>query len=324
MKRHSFLAAVLLASACALAQAADFRVTLLGTGVPNPRPERFSQSTLVEAGSQRLVFDVGRGTAVRLWQLRIPMGSIDAHFITHFHSDHTSGVPDLWLTGWLRPRYGQRKTPFVIYGPTGVKQLMDGLQLAYADDIKIRLEDEKNPPEGIAVQAHEFATSTLPRVVYDRAGVKVTAFEVDHGDVIKPSVGYRVDYDGRSVVISGDTRLNEEVVRQGSGANLLIHEVAAIKPELLQSSSAFQRIFAHHVSPEQAGSVFARAKPRLAVYSHIARYDSDKIPAPDDGEIVAETRKTYTGPLVVGMDLMQFDIDQRGDVAVWMATPSNK
>lgn len=324
MKLHSIVSAVLLAGACTLAQAADFRVTLLGTGVPNPRPERFSQSTLIEAGSQRLVFDVGRGTAVRLWQLRVPMGSINAHFITHYHSDHTSGIPDLWLTGWLRPRYAQRKSPFVIYGPQGVKQLMEGLQTAYADDVKIRLEDEKNPPEGIAVDAHEFQTASLPQVVYEKDGVKVTAFEVDHGDVIKPSVGYRIDYDGRSVVISGDTRLNDEVVRQGTGASLLIHEVAAIKPELLQTSDAFQRIFAHHVSPEQAGSIFAQAKPRMAVYSHIARYDSNTIPAPDDAEIVAETRKTYDGPLVVGMDLMQFDIDKQGNVAMWMATPSNK
>lgn len=324
MKPYSIVSAVLLAGACTLAQAADFRVTLLGTGVPNPRPERFSQSTLVEAGSQRLVFDMGRGTAVRLWQLRIPMGTINAHFITHYHSDHTSGIPDLWLTGWLRPRYAQRKSPFVVYGPQGVKQLMDGLQMAYADDIKIRLEDEKNPPEGISVDAHEFQTSALPQVVYEREGVKVTAFEVDHGDVIKPAVGYRIDYDGRSVVISGDTRLNDEVMRQGTGTSLLIHEVAAIKPELLQSSDAFQRIFAHHVSPEQAGSIFAQARPRMAVYSHIARYDSDQIPAPDDAEIVAETRKTYDGPLVVGMDLMQFDIDKQGNVAMWMATPSNK
>lgn len=244
--------------------AGDFKVTLLGTGVPNPRPERFGQSTLVEAGSQRLIFDVGRGAAVRLWQVKVPIGSIDAHFLTHYHSDHTSGIPDLWLTGWLRPRYGQRKSSFVIYGPEGVKRLMDGLQVAYADDIKIRLEDEKNPPEGIAVDVHEFADVAQPQVVYEKDGVKVTVFEVDHGDVIKPSVGYRVDYDERSVVISGDTRLNGKVVRQGSGVDLLIHEVAAIKPELLAQSDTFQRIFAHHVSPEQAGSVFARAKPRMA------------------------------------------------------------
>lgn len=308
-KLSSTLAGVALACASTLAFAGDFTVTLLGTGVPNPRPERFSQSTLVEAGSQKLLFDVGRGAPIRIWQLKVPMGSINATFLTHFHSDHLIGLPDLWLTGWLRPQYGQRKTPFEIYGPEGTQRLMDGLQMAFADDIKIRLEDEKNPPEGIAVKVHEF---TAPAVVYEKDGVKVTSFVVDHGDVIKPAVGYRIDYDGRRVVISGDTRLNDEVVRQATGADLLIHEVAAIKPELLARSPAFKRIFAHHVSPQQAGSVFAKAKPKLAVYSHIARYDDPQTPAPNDAEIVQQTRETYGGPLVVGADLMQFDIGKQG------------
>lgn len=312
---------VLFALCSATAIAGDFKVTLLGTGVPNPRPERFSQSTLIEAGSQKLIFDIGRGTAVRVWQAKVPMGQIDAHFITHFHSDHTSGIPDLWLTGWLRPQYGQRTEPFKIYGPKGVKKLMEGLQMAYEDDINIRLEDEKNPPEGIAVEAHEFDTPSAenPIVVYEQDGVKVTSFEVDHGDVIKPSVGYRIDYDGRSVVISGDTRFSEEVIRQGKGVDLLIHEVAAIRPELLKQSDAFQRIFAHHVSPEQAGEVFERTKPTLAVYSHIARYDSKDISAPTDEDIINETRKTYEGPLVVGVDLMQFDIGAKG-ISISMPT----
>ena len=308
-KLSKALTGIALAICSASVLAGDFKVTLLGTGVPNPRPERFSQSTLIEAGSQKLIIDIGRGTAVRVWQAGVSMGSIDAHFITHFHSDHTSGIPDLWLTGWLRPQYAQRTTPFVIYGPQGVKKLMDGLQMAYEDDIKIRLEDEKNPPEGIAVEAHEFTT---PAVVYEKDGVKVSSFEVDHGDVIKPAVGYRIDYDGRSVVISGDTRFSTNVVEQGKGVDLLIHEVAAIKPDLLATSSAFQRIFAHHVSPEQAGTVFDQAKPKLAVYSHIARYDSPTISAPTDEDIIKETRKTYKGPLVVGSDLMQFHIGKEG------------
>lgn len=309
IKLSSTLAGLALACASSLAMAGDFTVTLLGTGVPNPRPERFSQSTLVEAGSQKLLFDVGRGAPIRIWQLKVPMGSINATFITHFHSDHLTGLPDLWLTGWLRPQYAQRKAPFEIYGPEGVRQLMDGLQTAFAADIKIRLEDEKNPPEGVAVNVHEF---TAPAVVYEKDGVKVSSFVVDHGDAIKPAVGYRIDYDGRSVVISGDTRLSEEVVRQATGADLLIHEVAAIKPELLKRSPAFQRIFAHHVSPAQAGTVFERAKPKLAVYSHIARYDDPQTAAPDDAEIVQQTRETYGGPLAVGTDLMQFDIGKEG------------
>ena len=90
----------------------DFKVTLLGTASPSPRPDRFGPSTLVEAGDQKLLIDAGRGVPIRLWQIKVPMGKIDVLFLTHFHSDHTSGIPDLWLTGWLAPPFGQRKTPF--------------------------------------------------------------------------------------------------------------------------------------------------------------------------------------------------------------------
>src|SRR3982751_3585950 len=94
------------------ARAADeLKVTLLGTGSPNPQADRFSMSTLVEAGGTRLLIDAGRGSSVRLWQLGVSLGSIDAVFLTHFHSDHTIGLPDLWLTGWIDTPYGPRHTP---------------------------------------------------------------------------------------------------------------------------------------------------------------------------------------------------------------------
>src|SRR3954471_18959856 len=160
---------LLTALSCSTAAIADsdFRVTLLGTASPSPRPDRFGPSTLVEAGSVKLLIDAGRGVPIRLWQMRVPMGRIDALLITHYHSDHVSGVPDVWLTGWLQPPFGQRKTPFHVIGPTGAKDMMDNLQRAYAADVKIRIADEKNPPEGIAVKVDEF---TSGGVVFDKDG----------------------------------------------------------------------------------------------------------------------------------------------------------
>jgi len=108
----------------------NLRVTLLGTGTPNPRPDRFGPSTLIEAGAERLVFDCGRSCTTRLWQLRIPLGSVKL-FITHLHSDHTVGIPDLWLTGWLNLPYGMRKEPFHLWGPQGTSDMMSALQKAY-------------------------------------------------------------------------------------------------------------------------------------------------------------------------------------------------
>jgi ribonuclease Z len=280
------------------------KVTLLGTATPSPRPDRFGPSTLVEAGGHRLLFDAGRGVPIRLWQLRVPMGTIDALFITHYHSDHVSGIPDVWLTGWLGPPFGRRTGPFRVFGPPGAKDLMDNLQKAYALDIKIRHEDEGLPLSGIAVETHEFDQDG---VVYEKDGVKVIAFTVDHGDAIKPAVGYRVEYQGHVVTISGDTRYSDNVIKYGTGADLLIHELGTARPELRALPFA-QKILAHHTSPSDVGRVFAQAKPKLAVYTHIVMLSNEKIPEPTLADIEAETRQTYAGPLVFGEDLMAFEI----------------
>src|SRR6516164_6984904 len=213
------------------------RVTLLGTGVPIPSPDRFGPATLVEAGDQKLLFDAGRGAAIRLYQLGVPLGRINALLLTHYHSDHTSGIPDVWLTGWLQSHFGTRSKPFRVIGPVGARNLMENLERAYALDIKIRIADERLKPAGI--------------------GVEVNAFEVDHGEMIKPAFGYRIEYDGRAAVISGDTRFHPNVITHSTGADLLIHEVAAAPPELMREEF-IQRIIGHHTSPRDAGLVFAQ------------------------------------------------------------------
>ncbi len=288
----------------------DFRVTLLGTGTPIPRPDRFGPCTLVEAGDQKLLIDAGRGATIRLGQTNIPIGRIDVLLLTHFHSDHTSGVPDLWLTGWLTSHFAKRTKPMHVIGPVGSRTLMSKLEEAYADDIKIRLVDEKLPPEGIATKVEEFSRDG---VVYEKDGVKVIAFEVDHGDVIKPCYGYRIEYGGRAAVFSSDTRYNENVIKYGAGADLLVHEVAIAKPELM-AEDYIQRIVAHHTTPREAGMVFTQTKPKLAAYTHLVFLSSDRIAAASVDDLIAQTRETYGGPLVAGEDLMQFEIGE--DVTV--------
>jgi ribonuclease Z len=281
-----------------------FRVTVLGSGTPVPRIERFGPATLIEAGSQKLMVDAGRGATIRLWQLKIPLSQIERLFITHYHSDHTNGIPDLWLTGWLPAQWGQRKTPFCVAGPVGAKTLMSKLEEAYALDIKIRMEDEKLPLDGIRTEVTEFDRDGL---VYEKDGLRVIAFEVDHGDVIRPAYGYRFEYHGRVAVLSGDTRYHSNVVKHGKDADLLIHEVGGARPALLQDA-ALKRILDHHSTPKDAGRVFEQTKPKLAAYTHLVLPGTELISAMTPEEIVEETRKVYAGPLEICEDLMSFDI----------------
>jgi ribonuclease Z len=283
--------------------AQDMKVTLLGTGDPIPRLDRFGPATLVQVGDQELLFDVGRGASQRLVQMNIALSAIDAVFLTHFHHDHLVGLPDMWMTGWIPPPFGRRSVPFEVWGPTGTASLLKNLEEAFALNTSIRIPDELLPPAGIEMVAHEFDADG---VVYENDGVKVTAFAVNHGDLIKPAYGYRVDYNNRAVVISGDTRFDENLIAAAEGADLIVHEVALASDELLASSEQFRRIVAHHTTPEEAGTVFAKVGPKLAVYTHLVMLSSRTIPEAPLSSLITRTRTNYDGPLVIGEDLMTF------------------
>ena len=289
-------------------QGADFRVTLLGTGAPPPDPHRFGPATLIEAGSQKLLFDVGRGVPIRLWQIRVPLRDINTTFLTHFHSDHVVGIPDVWLSGWLGGPFARRQAPFNIIGPVGTSEMMANLERAYAADVRIRIADEGYPLDGIKYVAREFEKD---EIVYEQSGVRVSAFTVDHGEHIKPAFGYRIEYDGRAVVISGDTRYHENVIKHGAGSDLIIHEVAAVRPELLADPQV-KKVMEHHTSPQEVGRIFSLAKPKLGAYSHLVLLARGNVTALTPDELLAQTRETYDGPVVVGEDLMTFEIGKDG------------
>lgn len=282
----------------------SFTVTLLGTGNPRPTVTRFGPSILVQAGGQNLLFDCGRGATMRLYQLKIDR--IDGLFLTHLHSDHTVGIPDLWLTGWVMGR----KTPLRVWGPAGTRDMMRHLEEAYAFDIHMRRDvDERRPSRGVEIQAADIEQG----IVYDNGGVKVIAFLVDHG-LVRPAFGYRVDSGGHSVVLSGDTRYSENLIRFAQGTDVLIHEVIDTRAYAAlansYSSEEKARVVAHHTTAEEAGKVFTKVAPRLAMYSHIV--------PPDAPNLLPDTRKTYSGPLEVGEDLMSVEIGK--EVRVHRAT----
>ena len=269
------------------AQAQSMKVYLLGTGSVFPLVNRLGPSILVEAGEERLLFDCGRGASERLVQLEIPLGKVNPLFITHLHSDHIVGIADLWLTGWF---LGPREVPLQVFGPRGTEDMMGHLDNAYKADIRIRRGQIRGRPslEGVVVLAHDISEG----VVYEQNGVSVTAFDVIHD--AKPPFGYRIDYAGRSVVLSGDTGPSENLIRFSRGVDLLVHEVSTYQPP--------PGIRVGHTTPEEAGEIFTRVKPKLAVYSHIQFLGTTV------EELIAATRKTYDGPLEVGEDLMIIEV----------------
>jgi ribonuclease Z len=271
------------------------KIVLLGTGVGPPvNLQQYGAAILVEAGGMRLLFDCGRGATLRLAQMGIPHGSINRLFLTHLHSDHVIQIPDLLLTGWVG---GGRRSPLQVWGPAGTREMMDHLQKAFAFDIHMRRDvDEHAPADGIQVISHDIAEG----VVLDQDGVKVTAFLVDHSPVT-PAFGYRIEYQDRAVVLSGDTRVSENLIRHARGVDVLVHEVLdeqTLRAWFPTNPALAAAILAKHTTPKQAGEVFARVKPRLAVYSH----------APASDHVITETRKSYSGPLQGAEDMLTIEV----------------
>lgn len=281
---------------------APFRVTLLGSGMPSPDPLRFGPATLIEAGSQKILVDAGRGATIRLFQLGIPIGSIDLLLLTHFHSDHVVGLPDIWLTGWLGGKFGRRTRPMRVLGPKGTLHLTSHVEEAFSADIAIRIADENLPADGARIEAGEFERDG---VIHDREGLRITCFEVDHGDKIKPAFGYRFDYAGKSAVLSGDTRYCENLITYAQDVDLLVHEVAMTRPPAMEIER-IRRVMGHHSTLQDAARVFAKCAPRLAVFNHLVLIGDGVNAPPTVQELTDATRRDYDGAFVVGEDLMSF------------------
>ena len=300
-----------MALACAAQPAQDsgdsIRLTFLGTGAPRPSRDRYGPSILVEAGRHKILVDAGPGMRERLFEAGgfDLITTVDHILVTHLHFDHTISIPGMWLSGWL---YG-RKVPMHVYGPQGTEEMMRHFTAAYDWDIRYR------KIVGVHSQGAELLAQDVgPGVVFDRDGMKVTAFEVEHmpidvetGELLGldgQTIGFRIDYAGRSVLFSGDTRTTGEsaINDVGQDVDVLIHEVQVPAEGDSPEAKLANVSLSVHSTPQQVAEVFSRTKPRLGVYSHIIPPDISA------EELLAKTRPGYSGSMVVAHDLMTITI----------------
>jgi ribonuclease Z len=292
------VASMMLALTAAHAEQPAMKVTLLGTAGPEYFPDRLGIATLVEANGEKLLFDVGRGANQRLYQSGINPKDITNIFLTHLHNDHFEGLPDLWMTPWFLLG---RDHGLELWGPDGTEAMVVGMRAMFGHDLTARV-NKFNPIENLAIATHLVSDGA---VVFQKSGVSVTAFTVEHADG-NPAFGYRVDWNGHRVLLSGDTTLNENLIKHGIGADLIIHNVIAFSDRLSEMPE-MKGVLAKLTTPEQAAEVFKRTKPKLAVYSHIVTKELQG--AKGEDQIIARTRAAgYGGPLVMGVDRMSFEI----------------
>jgi ribonuclease Z len=297
-------------TAHALASDPLMTVTLLGTGTPILNFNRFGMSTLVQAGTQKFLFDAGRGAAIRLHQAKVPLRDITAVFITHLHSDHLTGLPDLYATAPLPTDDGRRTLPFEVYGPQGIDDLGHGIERMFTQNNQIRVIGNEADPRALTISTYALAPEA--GVVFSRDGVIVTAFLVDHGHA-RPAYGYRIDYAGHAVVLSGDTTYTPNLVAHAKDVDLLIHCLAVASRQLEAAAPDYVNHFYEYLAnPEMVGRILGEVRPRDAAFSHISLYSRGQIERATEDEITARVKVVYDGPFIVGQDLMSFTISPRG------------
>lgn len=286
-------------------------VGLCGAGSPMPDPTRAGPCVVVLAGKRLFVVDAGAGGTKNLALMNLPPARVNGVFLTHFHSDHIDGLGELMLQRWAG---GAWTTPLPVYGPTGVDQVVAGFQAAYALDRGYRIAHhgpQVVPPSGFGGAPHAFvADRNAPDVVLiDDGGLKITAFPVNHQPV-EPAVGYRFDYKGRSVVISGDTAPSPRLEAAAKGADVLAHEGLAPNLVAVQRKAALAAgrtnlaaimhdILSYHTAPEAAATIAQRAGVRYLLFEHII----PPLPVTAlEGPWLGRSRDIFHGTIRVGHD----------------------
>jgi ribonuclease Z len=267
----------------------DTRVILLGTGTPNPEPAHSGPAVAIVSGANVYIVDAGPGVVRRAAQAGIQMEQLTRAFVTHLHSDHTAGLPDLIFT----PAVTGRQQPFEIYGPRGLRAMVGHIMQAWREDIDIRLHDlEPSNKQAYIVHAHEIA----PGEVYRDDAVRVTAIPVRHG-AWKYAYAFRFDAPDKSIAISGDTTFSESLIAAAKGCDILVHEFYSEKGWEARTPEWRRYHAAYHTSAVDVGKVAARVQPKkLVLYHELPMGQTEE-------EVLSEIRRNFSGAVIYGNDL---------------------
>ncbi len=271
------------------------RVVLLGTGTPNPDPDRAGPALAIVVNGQAYLVDCGPGVVRRAAAAELAgIGALAAEklthvFITHLHSDHTLGYPDLILTPWVLGR----KVPLQAYGPPGLADMTEHILKAFEQDTRLRLNGlEPANAAGHQVNVHEME----PGTVYQDENVRVTAFAVRHGSW-RYAYGFRFDTADRSIVVSGDTTPCPGLLKHAQGCDVLVHEVYC-QAGFERRPAEWQRYHASfHTSSIELAKIARQVRPKLLVLTHLLLWGS----TPE--QLVAEIKGSYDGEVRCGSDL---------------------
>lgn len=286
-------------------------VLLCGAGGPLPDPVRSGPCAAVIAGRTMVVVDAGTGGARNLQRIGFAPARIEALFVTHFHSDHIDGLGEMALLRWTGGAHGD---PMPVYGPAGVEEVVEGFGRAYRQDAGYRVAHHGAatvPPSGAGMTAHPFAQPAPGEapVVFESNGLRVTAFAVDH-EPVKPAVGYRFEYGGRSLLVSGDTAKSANLETQARGVDLLVHE--ALAPQLVARMNAAATaagranlakitsdIPDYHATPVEAAEIAAAAGAKHLLFYHVI----PPLPLPGLDRVWLEgVSDAYAGGVTLGRD----------------------
>lgn len=282
----------------------QLHVGFCGTGSPLPSRERAAACTVVIAGGKLFVFDMGGGSGNNLSLMGMPLDKIAGVWLTHLHSDHFEGLGPFTLQRWAG---SSAKTPLQVFGPEGVMEITEGLNAVYRIDSTYRIAHHGEavvPQSGFGMTG----AAVSPGVVYDTDGIKITAFAVDH-DPIKPALGYRVDWHGKSVTISGDTAFTPALAAAAKDSDLFVSELLSQRMvKILESTSRkvgnpnrakiFSDIQNYHISPEQAADVANAANVGMLAFTHIV----PSVPKPLEFALTGDAASRYSGPIKIMHD----------------------